>query len=240
MSSSPMALSLDVAHDSILSSHSDGSIALHRLQDTGELRLLSRWRAHTLLGQPVEAWTAVLMDPEGRGEEVWSGGDDAALKGWDLRVGTRTPVWVDRTTHTAGVTCIARERGREGARVGGERKAVTGSYDGVLRLWDVRALGVRPICESECDEAGGGLWRIKWHPGEGGIMAVAAMHGGACVLKYEEGRGWKKKAGYDGHASMVYGIDWWRGGRHMETAGTGVLISASFYDRALHLWQYGA
>lgn len=103
----------------------------------------------------------------------------------------------------------------------------------------------RPLCVQECGEVGGGIWRIKWHPTKKGTMAVAGMHGGACVLELEEderreggggGGGGKlrKRWGHGKHESMVYGIDWWRGG---EGWREDIVASCSFYDRALHLWE---
>ena len=98
------------------------------------------------------------------------------------------------------------------------------------------------MCVQECGKVGGGIWRIKWHPTKKGVMVVAGMHGGACVLEFEaeEGReggreGGRKRWGHDKHESMVYGIDWWRGGR--EGGREDVVASCSFYDHTLHLWE---
>jgi len=125
----------------IVSSQCKGSLAVHSLHPhTGELTLLSTWCAHSLYSQPIEVWVAVFADEEEEGREgereggevIWSGGDDSCLKGWDLRAGVKRPVWYDSTTHGAGVTCIARQGGKNGGLF------ATGCYDGVLRLWDVR------------------------------------------------------------------------------------------------------
>jgi len=37
---------------------------------------------------------------------VYSGADDCAFKGWDLRAGTATPAFNQRKAHSAGVCCI--------------------------------------------------------------------------------------------------------------------------------------
>jgi hypothetical protein len=52
-------------------------------------RRLASWQAHEL-----EAWTAA--PDAGHAELLHSGGDDAAYRIWDLRLGFNAPAWQDR------------------------------------------------------------------------------------------------------------------------------------------------
>lgn len=114
---------------------------------------------------------------------------------------------------------------------------------------------LKPVLVHERD-VGGGVWRIKWRrPNDaaagGGLLALACMHGGAVVLRLDDGDGvgaLEEVAQYGGHQSMAYGIDWCEcrglavggGGEEEEEASRGLfLASCSFYDHALHLWAAG-
>lgn len=43
-------------------------------------------------------------------------------------------------------------------------------------------------------------------------------------------------ARYERHASLAYGVDWWRHPSALH-ASTPVVGSCSFYDRVFHLWR---
>ncbi len=245
-----MSLALDWSRDSsttsssssssprIVSSQNKGRVAVHQYDtETSALSPLIEWEAHALYGTPIEVWTATFAAGGNGGDVVYSGGDDSTLKGWDLRVGTSSPIWSDGKTHEAGVTAV-----QASPWAGEEHVFVSGSYDGQVRVWDARTL--RPVCVHACDVEGG-VWRLKWHPRDRKQLAVAAMHGGAWVVRFEdkeeeeEGKTQalaKKTCHHARHASMVYGMDWWHGGGREEDEED-VLATCSFYDHALHLWQ---
>lgn len=118
----------------------------------------------------------------------------------------------------------------------------SGSYDERVRIWDSRNLA-DPISTVP---AGGGLWRLKWHPNpeESDLLLCACMHAGLRVLKTglrEEGgsveeRGEEIVARYTRHESMAYGADWCRLPESLRSPRP-VVASCSFYDSLVCLWQ---
>lgn len=185
------------------------------------LSLLHSWAAHDL-----EAWTASFHDwTPGL---VLSGGDDCAFKGWDVRDGgPAAALWTDRKSHGAGVCCIACSPFQE-------HIVVTGSYDERARVWDVRA-AARPVAVGEVP-AGGGVWRLKWHPTDPQLLLAACMHGGFAVLRAEPsgGGGITVAERYPHQVTLAYGAGWCG---EVGADGTSVAATASFYDRLLHLWS---
>jgi diphthamide biosynthesis protein 7 len=241
----------------LIASSSHGS--LHHLQLTpAGLAAAASWTAHNLGGAPIEVWVAAasLSAPC----VVWSGGDDARLKGWDIRAPGR-PTF-SSAHHAMGVTSVAWHPHAEHA-------VATGSYDECIALWDDRRTAA-PVATLG---TGGGVWRMKWAPGPdashllaaacmyngvhivavggggdsdcGGVAAVSAATGMTSVLHYKE------------HASIAYGVEWvtgWAAGvgggegaeadagwgpaaRAAAAAGRPLIASCSFYDNAVHLWQ---
>lgn len=92
---------------------------------------------------------------------IYTGGDDCAFKGWDLRAGTATPAFSQRKAHSAGVCCIQvtcsmslpacrlhlmaclswpdfRLRRQSSPLV--PHLLCTGSYDERVRVWDTRKM----------------------------------------------------------------------------------------------------
>ena len=117
------------------------------------------------------------LGSNGGGGFIFTGADDAAFKGWDLRAGLdrSPPAFVNSRTHGAGVTCVA-------PSPHDPHVVATGSYDDKVRLWDCR--GIRRPTET-CDgvDCGGGTWRLRWHP-ERRAMACAAMGGGVAIVDW--------------------------------------------------------
>jgi diphthamide biosynthesis protein 7 len=198
-------------------SGSGGDVSLLAAAPAG-LAPLCAWRAHEL-----EAWVAVF-DPH-RPHVLYSGADDAALKGWDARAGGSAPTFVDRRSHGAGVTAIAPHPARE-------HVLLTGSYDERVRVWDARALRRGPLAELR---VGGGAWRLKWHPSDPDLLLAACMYDGFALARLDAAGGSLAAAGaYRGHGSIAYGASWWPLPR---CPGTALAATASFYDRLLHLWS---
>lgn len=72
---------------------------------------------------------------------IYSGADDASFKGWDMRAPARSPAFVNRRAHGAGV-CIVSGHPEQ------QHLLCTGSYDDHIRLWDSRLLQ-RPLMTHE-------------------------------------------------------------------------------------------
>lgn len=115
--------------------------------------LHSQWQAHDLFGSPIEAWIAAFNchDPN----VLFSGADDATLKGWDLRTGDSSfsPIFKNARAHSMGV-CSIQFHPHDANLV------AVGSYDEHVSLWDPRNMKA-PL---SLFSTGGGVWRLKWHP----------------------------------------------------------------------------
>ena len=199
------------------------------MAEGGAPRCTRSWQAHEL-----EGW-AVAFD-EADPAALYSGGDDAVLKRWDLRCDAADGAAVaatNRRAHGAGVCCVS-------PSPLAPHLVATGSYDEVARLWDSRQLR-QPLAEVGC---GGGVWRLKWHPSRRELLLGACMHAGFRVLEVAGGAAdgdgapaLRVAASYTAHGvgdALGYGADWAHGGG----GGSEPLRAAtcSFYDRKLHLW----
>ena len=171
---------------------------------------------------PAEVWTAAF--DWHRENVVYTGADDSAFKGWDLRM---PDVAFQRTkAHGAGVTAVAPSPHQEGL-------VATGSYDERLRFWDLRSLAA-PVLTRELP-TGGGVWRVKWHPARPGALLLANMHAGFCTVSAEPPEQAEVVEVYAGHESLGYGADWWYGEAPGERRD--VVATCSFYDNMLHVWE---
>lgn len=56
-------------------------------------------------------------------------------------------------------------------------------------MWDKRMMSRRPTPVAQRGTEGGGIWRIKWHPHDPSLFAVAAMHRGFFIMKWLDGSG---------------------------------------------------
>ena len=100
----------------LVSTYSNGTVAIHDVtvsdeisNEEGAIRPVQlierdRWNAHTLFSSsnPAEVWSAAFVESQ----VVWSGGDDATIKVWDVRATTR-PMLTLLDPFEAGVTCIS-------------------------------------------------------------------------------------------------------------------------------------
>ncbi|KAL7336774.1 WD40-repeat-containing domain protein [Rhodotorula toruloides] len=202
---------------SIVVSLSDGSVCT--LGGESAFEVTSSWHAHDF-----EPWIAAFDCWES--STVWTGGDDLMLKGWDLRQGCDRPTFVNKRTFEGGVTSIQSHQHVENL-------FAVGSYDSRIRLFDRR----KPLVPVTEFDAGGGIWRLKWHPTDPTRLLVAGMHGGFKVVDFDGlalNGGSKQHARFDKHESLAYGVDWSDGGKTED--GKDLIASCSFYDHALHLW----
>ncbi|BGP36861.1 hypothetical protein JCM10450v2_000753 [Rhodotorula kratochvilovae] len=213
---------------SIVVSLSSGSICT--LGGESSFSVTNEWHGHDF-----EPWIAAFdcWEPN----TVWTGGDDLALKGWDLRQGCEQPTFVNKRSFEGGVTTIQSHQHIENL-------FAVGSYDSHIRLFDRR----KPQVPLMTYDAGGGIWRLKWHPTDPRRLLVAGMHGGFKVVDFDglalnggtDESGWLKPgeaslhARFDAHESLAYGVDWSDGGRTSE--GKDLVASCSFYDHSLHVW----
>ena len=222
-------------------SRSDGEICVVEVGDGSSLRQSRSIVAHALANAPIEVWT-VAANPF-HSAVVWSGADDAMLKGWDLRTPCNTPTFTAPHVHQSGVCCIAWHPHVE-------HIVATGSYDEHIRLWDDRVVGHGPV--SVPFDTGGGVWRLKWHPhsSQHAALLAACMRGGFQVFDVSVALGssggatnlpsnasagcLRRTALYLAHESegLAYGVDWMAAG-----SGLGRVASCSFYDHLLTLWK---
>ena len=155
--------------------------------------------------------------------------------GWDLRAMdglNPKPIFVNKS-HTAGV-CSAQWNPHV------PHILVTGSYDGNVKLWDDRMLDKQPLYTYS---AGGGVWRLKWHPQseQSHMLLAACMRGGFRVLKTSPS---EMKDPFTssviecthenhdhGSENLAYGVDW------LKHESIPMVGSASFYNHELRLWS---
>ncbi|CAM6080043.1 unnamed protein product, partial [Sphagnum tenellum] len=233
--SSSMCLSLDWcpmgAKDQIALSHSDGLISV---VDVGQAKtgVILSAEVHEF-----ETWTTSYdsWDPE----LLYSGADDSHFCAWDLRQGFDSPVFRNRKAHRMGICSIQSNPQVENA-------LITGSYDENIRLWDKRMMQ-SPVMRFELG-LGGGVWRLKWHPFDEGLILAACMHNGFAVIR-ADGHDMQVIESYNRHASLAYGADWYKGqwgesddeAAHQASDNSGTMRSlvatCSFYDKALHVWE---
>ncbi|TDH73156.1 uncharacterized protein CCR75_009136 [Bremia lactucae] len=227
-----MCLSLDWnnrvlsnAQPSICVSHSNGSLSVWNIASQGFIRR-AEWRAHDLYGAPIEAWIAAFSchDPN----VLLSGADDAVLKGWDLRADSAASTFKNAKQFSMGICSIQ-------FHTHDERLVAVGSFDGQVAIWDHRNM-TRPLVVYE---AGGGIWRLKWHPevARKELLLAACMDNGFQVLELAASDAQVNKvASYTNHKSLAYGVDWWLHPASLQ-ASAPVVGSVSFYDHAFHIWR---
>ena len=197
--------------DQIVSSYSNGTVALHNLvystncttssnycnNDNDNNNIINmeethRWNAHNMFGCPSEVWTCSFL--KGNTNVVLSGADDGTLKSWDVRNTQRHihKIGGDNAEFEAGVTSISSHPTLD-------HVFAMGSYDEYVRIYDYRRMDNKePMAKVH---VGGGVWRMKWHPScweddddatttstydrrdnNSGKILVAAMHGGCRIV----------------------------------------------------------
>ncbi|KAJ2078330.1 hypothetical protein H4R24_004548 [Coemansia sp. RSA 988] len=201
---------------SIVTSHSDGNLQLLEVTESA-ISIESQWQAHDL-----EAWIAAFdySNPA----VIYSGGDDARLKGWDQRIGLSSNTSIfNLGRHQAGVCSIQSSLHRQ-------HILATGSYDEHVFIWDKRSMRT-PLAEHN---VGGGVWRLKWHPEDPSALLVSAMYNGAHILDVSQ-NDIRFAASFMDHTSITYGADWCQS-RDDPSSGW-LAATCSFYDHIVHLWR---
>lgn len=105
------------------------------------------------------------------------------------------------------------------------------SYDSVVRIFD-RRHAMRPLFEHN---AGGGLWRVRWHPTLPSELLLACMHDGFKVLAIDyTSSTCVLRTRYDAHGTeaLAYGIDWGK----LDYNNRYFAYSCSFYNHQLRSW----
>lgn len=102
------------------------------------------------------------------------------------------------------------------------------SYDEKVRLWDARHL---KRCITETD-VNGGVWRLKWHPSNDGVVLAACMYGGFRLLRVPtDGANVAVICEYLEHESIAYGADW------RSDDERSLVATCSFYDCSMHIGE---
>jgi len=223
-------MALDWDGEDLVSCGIDGKM-YHWRVGNNTFELINTWSAHDL-----EAWM-VKINPA-QPDTVWSGSDDSSLRMWDLRAPMVTGAQVT-SMHEAGVVSIEFDKLAP-------HSLLTGSYDECLRVWDVRSMR-RPVYTS--DKYGDGVWRLRWHPEQSGLLLVAGMRSGVHIVDthklgepdvstvqvghYQAHEDMYPADGPPVDAFLAYGADWCH---KMEPNGERLGASVSFYDHSVHVW----
>ncbi|KAJ2456194.1 hypothetical protein EV183_000120 [Coemansia sp. RSA 2336] len=195
----------------IVASYSDGKLQVFGIGES-QLHVIDQGQGHEL-----EAWISAFDYWDTN--RLYSGGDDAMLKGWDVRMGLKTPTFSSRK-HQAGVCSIQSNFHKQ-------HVLATGSYDEHVFIWDTRNMRM-PVEELN---VGGGVWRVKWHPEMADRLLVAAMYNGFHVLDVSDSL--RLRGSFMDHGSIAYGADWCQ---HSENGGW-LAGTCSFYDHVVHIWH---
>lgn len=231
---SSMCLSLDwspmESEPQIAVSHSNGTLTIVDVGQS-EPQVSSSGQAHEL-----ETW--ITSFDSWHPKLIYTGADDCQFCGWDIRQGLDSAVFRNKKTHSMGVCSV-----QTNPQI--EHSLITGSYDENLRLWDMR-MSVRPVMKLGMG-LGGGVWRLKWHPLDQGLILAACMHYGFVLVRVDADA-MDVVEEYKEHESLAYGADWYQGawsksGPEKPSENTGkeslrsLAATCSFYDKALHVWE---
>ncbi|XP_011445594.3 diphthine methyltransferase isoform X1 [Magallana gigas] len=199
----------------LTTSSSDGCVQVHQLT-SGDLTPVSSWKAHDY-----EAWITAFNYWDTN--VVYTGGDDCRLKGWDIRQKTSSPIFSSKR-HEMGVCSIQSCPIRD-------HLLCTGSYDEHLLVWDSRQMK-HPLADTQL---GGGVWRVKWHPGHAQLLLTATMYNGYHVVDTEHISDGKMDVlhHYDRDVSLGYGADWCH-----SNAYNNLVATCSFYNHSIQLWNF--
>eukprot|EP00794_Sanderia_malayensis_P003306 gene3306-3791_t len=200
----------------VVSCFTTGTMALMDLQ---AIQIVTEWSGHDY-----DAW--IVTQDKFSPDIVYSGGDDCRLKTWDLRALAR-PTHINKS-HAMGVCSIQGNRHREFI-------IASGSYDECINVWDTR-YKTKPLCSIQ---AGGGVWRLKWHPHNADILLAACMHDGFKIFDTSTKNPQHLLSAYKEHDSLAYGADWcipsWIS--DTERLENSLIATCSFYDHNFNVWR---
>jgi len=201
-------------------SHSNGNLSTW-CTDRDEVKCVHEWRAHTYEGDTgAEVWSVSYYDSN----VVLSGSDDMKLKTWDLR--DRTVGLICKGHHEMGVTAIRTLKGAPNT-------IVTGSYDEMIRIFDIRSLRKGPVSSISC---GGGVWQIRTAATQNAVenrMIAACMRGGVSVVSVSSDRGLVLESSSPFDKELMYGVTC------VNSTGddSDLYASCSFYEHTLYLFS---
>ena len=210
----------------------------------------------------LECWCVALSPPTSREDEeqtavLYSGGDDSVLRYISLSmpsdiddsvlVDVPYPPAVMKKDHEAGVTAILPLPLylEDGSRI-----VMTGSYDENLRIFAMQdpqtTFGLKRTRLLADHGLGGGVWRLKVikidkirgsEPSWKIRLLASCMHAGTRIvdvsISHDGTASVEVLYRFEEHKSMNYGSDWIQA---VDERGINV-VSTSFYDRLLCLWQ---
>ncbi|KAK1753476.1 hypothetical protein QBC47DRAFT_386484 [Echria macrotheca] len=246
--------------DTITISTSAGNVHLVNLGRDGR-----DWTLHPnpVLTHSLEAWCVAIspyldpsQQPDNQAFTIFSGGDDSVLHYRTCSIvpaseTTSLEYRLDGYTstikrdHNAGVTAIL----PLGLQEGVSELVITGSYDDHIRLFAVASAAAactpRPAKLLAESDLAGGVWRLKLidlkHSPADGVfyrlrILASCMHAGVRVVelvKTTDGD-WEflTVGSFEEHKSMNYGTDY-----QTDHDGKLCVISTSFYDKLLCLWE---
>lgn len=203
------------AEPTIVASDTKGRINVFRYYNSSIEKITS------FPGHEFEAWICAFYYWDT--SILFSGGDDAKLLQYDLRV-SNEPVTINKS-HIAGVTCMHSNSEKE-------YLLATGSYDAHLLLWDIRNMKKY----NKLIEMPGPMWRLKWDPLSHDYLLAACMLGGFHVVDTVSDE--MKLLSYYEHTDLAYGSDW----SHLNelevknygnAEGNRIIGTCSFYDKKL-------
>ena len=200
--------------ESVLASFTSGMIVVF---DVHSDSYISSWKGHDF-----DAW--IVAKDFWCSNTVYSGGDDCRLRTWDLR-SPANPVHTSKA-HTMGVCSVQSSKLREFT-------LLTGSYDEQILVWDTRNRK-KPLCDVD---AGGGVWRLKWHPYLENVFLSACMYSGFNVFKTDSFLEFYSTHFYNEHSSIAYGADWIISENDRGTEAESLIATCSFYDHLLNVWR---
>ncbi|GAB7324742.1 hypothetical protein MBLNU13_g08599t1 [Cladosporium sp. NU13] len=233
---------------------SDGTVSLCQSDDsTNPWSSSSQTTITELTTHSLEPWT-LAFSPDT--SHIFSGGDDAALQSMQVSCdsesdGDASPssmtLWTDRRTHEAGVTAILPLA---------NDLLITGSYDDNIRLISAPPVGRRQVLADL--NLGGGVWRLRMlddgsaadddSPEHKSYTLLAScMHAGSRIVRLESPGSSAESSGewafsvlakFEEHKSMNYGSDVQPVQRGKE-GGQRTIVSTSFYDKLMCVWQFG-
>ncbi|VVC35683.1 WD40/YVTN repeat-like-containing domain,WD40 repeat, conserved site,WD40 repeat,WD40-repeat-containing [Cinara cedri] len=190
---------------SIAFSDSRGYITVVNLNDC----LVRNFKAHNF-----ESW--IVTFHYGEPNILYTGGDDCKFKCYDQRLKFDKPVFENKE-HKQGVTTCSSSKIRKNI-------IATGSYDEIVRLWDVRNMKQ----SYNNVNVNGGVWRLKWEPINEDYILSASMFNAAHIIDTSlnicHSFGEKNNR-------LFYGADWCHLNENKK-----IISTCSFYDHKLDLF----